>query len=271
MKCVVFPSTPTPSQTLYSCEKNSSHCIPFYVIQISGLHGKVRFDFVSESIQQPVAFFCFLDADGDEITLTSDEELIIALTEMKDDLKVLYVGVKSQRPEIDDDETPRAIPSVICDGCETVITDLRYKCIQCPDFDLCVKCESQGLHPEHIMLRFFMEQYEMPRSTGKMLHNFFRGLRKSGHYASKHQHKQDKERRHKKDAWCRQERPQGGGCPFSAAAKEGEAPWEGIQEMARPYVYVHSMQTHQGLSKIFFTVIRFCKHSTRRVTAKGLN
>ena len=29
----------------------------------------------------------------------------------------------------------------------------RYKCIQCPDFDLCATCESKGLHPDHCMIR----------------------------------------------------------------------------------------------------------------------
>lgn len=158
---------------------------------------------------------------------------------MKDNLKVLHVIINHRTENQDDGKTLHFVPRVVCDGCEAVITDLRYKCVQCPDFDLCVKCESQGLHPEHIMLRFSMNQYEVPRGTGKMLHNFFRGLRKSGHYGSKH-HQKDKERHCKKEAWHRQEKeqPRGGGCPFSGgAAKEGEVPWENLQEVARPYVY----------------------------------
>lgn len=183
--------------------------------------------------------FFITDADDDEITLTCDDELIIALTEMKENLKVLYVTVKPTSGENEDGESPRLLPHIVCDGCESVITDLRYKCIQCPDFDLCVNCDSKGLHPEHIMLRYSMNQYEMPRGTGKMLHNFIRGLKKSGQYASKHHHHKDKERRCKKDAWYHQEhprRPRENACPFSATAKEKEAPWEGIQQMARPYV-----------------------------------
>lgn len=155
---------------------------------------------------------------------------------MKDNLKVLHVNANLQRTEIEDDgEALRFLPQVICDGCETIITDLRYKCIQCPDFDLCVKCETQGLHPEHVMLRFSMNQYEIPRGTGKMLHNFFRGLRKSGYQSGRHHHKENKERRGK----CQQEqtrRPTEGGCPFSSRTKEDEIPWQGLQEMARPYV-----------------------------------
>ena len=30
---------------------------------------------------------------------------------------------------------------VICDNCQEQIENLRYKCLQCPDYDLCEKCE----------------------------------------------------------------------------------------------------------------------------------
>lgn len=176
---------------------------------------------------------------------------------MKDNLKILYVTINPSRTETDDDETPRLLPQVLCDGCEVVITDLRYKCIQCPDFDLCLKCESQGLHPEHIMLRFNINQYEMPRGTRKMLHNFFRNLRKSNHHASKHHHK-DKERRWKKDAWYR--RPHEGGCPFTSTAKEDDVPWEGLQKIARPYVYVLHQSYVASKLTIYSFIILKTKH-----------
>lgn len=167
------------------------------------------------------------DSDGDEITVTSDEELIIALTEMKE-MKVIDVIVNPRRMDVDEEgETsgPRMVPQVVCDGCESVITGIRYKCAQCPDFDLCIKCESQGMHPEHVMLRFSMNQYEIPRGTSKMIHNFFRTLRKSG----KHHHK-DKESRGKRGEG---KRAPHGGCPFVAT---DDVPFEYLQQMARPYV-----------------------------------
>jgi hypothetical protein len=39
---------------------------------------------------------------------------------------------------------------IICDGCgNRDFSGDRYKCTLCPDFDLCSKCESQNLHPDH--------------------------------------------------------------------------------------------------------------------------
>ena len=42
---------------------------------------------------------------------------------------------------------------VTCDGCQGVVKGFRYKCFQCPDFDLCGKCEAAGQHPGHSFIR----------------------------------------------------------------------------------------------------------------------
>ena len=41
---------------------------------------------------------------------------------------------------------------VVCDGCEMdPIKGLRYKCLDCPDYDLCKGCFNKGVHREHEM------------------------------------------------------------------------------------------------------------------------
>ena len=42
---------------------------------------------------------------------------------------------------------------IICDGCKGTVKGFRYKCFQCPDYDLCGKCETAGLHPDHTFIR----------------------------------------------------------------------------------------------------------------------
>jgi Zinc finger, ZZ type len=43
--------------------------------------------------------------------------------------------------------------SIECDQCSGVICGIRYKCMECEDYDLCSDCERLKLHPEHLMLR----------------------------------------------------------------------------------------------------------------------
>jgi len=41
------------------------------------------------------------------------------------------------------------IHPAICDGCNERIRGIRYKCTQCPDFDLCTNCNQLKIHSEH--------------------------------------------------------------------------------------------------------------------------
>ena len=64
------------------------------------------------------------DEDGDNVTITSDEELIIALTEMSGPLYKLRVNIKKTKPVVTGQESEATGSSsavhygVTCDGCE---------------------------------------------------------------------------------------------------------------------------------------------------------
>merc|ERR1711862_377741 len=52
---------------------------------------------------------------------------------------------------------------IICDGCKkNPIFGTRFKCYECPDFDLCQECE-KPMHKHHVMLRIPQEKnlYEL--------------------------------------------------------------------------------------------------------------
>lgn len=45
-------------------------------------------------------------------------------------------------------------PFVSCGICRINITGIRFKCIDCPDYDLCGICEINNRHSEHLLIRF---------------------------------------------------------------------------------------------------------------------
>lgn len=51
------------------------------------------------------------------------------------------------------DESAQLHPGVTCDICEKSVVGIRFKCVVCPNFDLCSTCEAKGLHNDHEMLR----------------------------------------------------------------------------------------------------------------------
>lgn len=57
-----------------------------------------------------------------------------------------------QPPTSGQQQVPQLHPGVVCDGCSSAIYGTRFKCLVCPDYDLCSACENKGLHVDHNMV-----------------------------------------------------------------------------------------------------------------------
>jgi len=127
---------------------------------------------VFPQLKQKIFTISWTDEDGDMVTIATDEELIIALTEMSGPVYKLIVNIKSEKESEDVSSKESQIHSgIVCDACEkTPIVGHRYKCIVCDDFDLCGSCEVAGRHPGHNMIRISNQENHFPHRLFKRIH-----------------------------------------------------------------------------------------------------
>ncbi|TST60386.1 Sequestosome-1 [Bagarius yarrelli] len=127
----------------------------------------------------------YRDEDGDMIAFSSDDELMMGLTMVKDDTFRIFIKEKKEHKRdfphnVDQCFTlptppgphhmgppgyppmgppPHSQPmvhvGVTCDGCEGQVAGTRFKCTVCPNYDLCSTCQAKGLHKEHALLPIF--------------------------------------------------------------------------------------------------------------------
>merc|ERR1712047_202813 len=109
------------------------------------------------------------DEDEDDVIIETDEELMIGLQEMKGPLyklDVVSLGAPNKIPA-EQQPTPQGPQEehfgVTCDGCQGPVIGFRYKCVKCPDYDLCGKCEAKGFHPGHNMMRIATPETIWPK------------------------------------------------------------------------------------------------------------
>lgn len=112
-------------------------------------------------------FSYFIDEDGDEIDIVDqcDYEIFMNKRSERRHLQVAPIIEGGANANVTDTGTGTGgtndDPScfviherVECDGCSNApIIGFRYKCIQCPNYDLCERCEAQHKHSEHMMVR----------------------------------------------------------------------------------------------------------------------
>ncbi|KAL3860601.1 hypothetical protein ACJMK2_010700 [Sinanodonta woodiana] len=91
------------------------------------------------------------DPENDLVAISSDDELLEALGYVDDSLFKIYI--RENQASCSSNASASVHPGVICDGCDGPIVGIRYKCLTCPDYDLCSTCEQRGLHIEHNMIK----------------------------------------------------------------------------------------------------------------------
>ncbi|XP_062856934.1 sequestosome-1 [Trichomycterus rosablanca] len=127
----------------------------------------------------------YKDEDGDMIAFSSDDELMMGLSLIKDDTFRIFIKEKKEDkhhgaqgffppplgphhrgplgpppmgppPHMGPPHHPPMVhPGVTCDGCEGQVVGTRFKCTVCPNYDLCSTCQAKGLHKEHALLPIF--------------------------------------------------------------------------------------------------------------------
>jgi hypothetical protein len=98
----------------------------------------------------------WLDHEGDLIRVSGDADIQVMLTEMHSRQQSatsnwkLFIKTASQNaPET----TKTEHVHIYCDGCNTKpIVGIRFKCLECSDFDLCETCFKRNIHPQHKMM-----------------------------------------------------------------------------------------------------------------------
>lgn len=117
----------------------------------------------------------FADADADEIEIVNQNDYEIFMSKCTQNMHMQIATISAEKEDAKPepgtgtahDSSPEKEASnfiihdgVQCDACEAhPIVGFRYKCVQCPNFDLCQGCEALHKHPDHLMVR-------MPTNNG---------------------------------------------------------------------------------------------------------
>ncbi|GAB1597403.1 protein ref(2)P-like [Argonauta hians] len=94
------------------------------------------------------------DSDDDLIRFASDREWAEAVADILDgSIFKIIIKVDDFKPKANTTTGEATFSAVVCDGCSQTITGSRFKCLACPDYDLCQECEKKDTHPDHPMMK----------------------------------------------------------------------------------------------------------------------
>ncbi|KRF98729.1 uncharacterized protein Dwil_GK27174 [Drosophila willistoni] len=118
----------------------------------------------------------WIDANNDEIEIVNQIDYDIFLSKCRSSMHLQIAAIKqavkakpAPVPKTSDNPSNLIIHDTVrCDSCgRHPLVGFRYKCIECPNFDLCQDCEAAHRHPHHMMIRMptYDRQYTVLRGT----------------------------------------------------------------------------------------------------------
>ncbi|KRF77892.1 protein ref(2)P [Drosophila virilis] len=128
--------------------------VPMPSDQFDHLYSEIE-RYLFEKRDLPVCNFriYWIDSDSDEIDLSNQRDYVIFLAKCEKNMH-LHIAI--------DDDLSNFIThkGIECDSCKACpLIGFRYRCMQCPNFDLCQACESAHKHPKHFMVRIPANQH----------------------------------------------------------------------------------------------------------------
>ncbi|CAD8113398.1 unnamed protein product [Paramecium sonneborni] len=87
------------------------------------------------------------DQENDQISLSCQEDLQVLIDEGIQTIKVFVITSSKPKQNPQDKMIHKRHT---CDGCQVhPIIGSRFKCLECPDYDLCEECQVKNLHNHH--------------------------------------------------------------------------------------------------------------------------
>ncbi|KAL5288218.1 SQSTM1.2 family protein [Megaselia abdita] len=136
-------------KVFFSESENFKH---FYVdcTEFSELYAEILKSLTEFGGNKQVRIF-WIDKEGDEIAIDNDSSYKVFRKQNPNNLRV-YCEFLRNIKTIDGKFVHLRVN---CDECNAKpIVGSRFKCLQCPDFDLCSTCEADQCHGEHNFVKY---------------------------------------------------------------------------------------------------------------------
>lgn len=107
---------------------------------------------LEKKIKRKIKKFAYRDEEGDLVSITNDLEFQELFRGLSDEIHLQAIIEGAESVEVH---------SAYCDSCHGTIVGIRYKCVNCADYDLCEACESDNcgdglIHPkDHLFLKVY--------------------------------------------------------------------------------------------------------------------